>query len=180
MNRQRKSRSVWSLSRRSLVVSVARQRDDIDASCAASKERCSVNMKVMRTTITFFAKSLFEFLYDVNSRKICGKRSDPDRQYVNFYVVGHASDGSEVIVDGAGHLNFTDLPMVSPILGKLLGSGDIDSKKCIEKINLLISIILTANLKAKRKRRYRKKFYPSLDYPNRNATGKRKGINTCG
>jgi len=84
----------------------------------------------------------------VNSRKIYDEaHSDPDRQYVNFYVVSHASDGREVIVDGAEHLNFTDLPMVSPIWGKILGSGDIDAKKCIEKINMLLLNYFDSRLK---------------------------------
>jgi len=130
------------------VVSVARQRDDIDAVIDLEGTMFSEYEGYENNDYIFCEEPFQVPLLDVNSRKIYDEASsDPDRQYVNFYVVGHASDGSEVIVDGAGHLNFTDLPMVSPILGKLLGSGDIDSKKCIEKINLLMLNYFDSQLK---------------------------------
>jgi hypothetical protein len=40
-----------------------------------------------------------------------------------------------VIINGAGHINFTDLPMFSPFLASQLGTGDVDSRSCIETMN---------------------------------------------
>ncbi len=121
------------------AVSVARQRDDIDAVIDLEGTMLGEYAGYENNDYLFLKETYSVPILDINSRKIYDEaQSDPDRQYVNFYVVGHAADGREVVIDGAGHLNFTDLPMISPILGKLLGSGDVDAKKCIEKIDSLM------------------------------------------
>lgn len=38
-------------------------------------------------------------------------------------------------IENSGHLNFTDLPRISPFLSEKLGIGTIDSLKCIEIVN---------------------------------------------
>lgn len=38
-------------------------------------------------------------------------------------------------IKGSGHLNFTDLPRISPFLSGMLGVGTIDSTKCINIVN---------------------------------------------
>lgn len=38
-------------------------------------------------------------------------------------------------IKGSGHLNFTDLPRISPFLAGMLGVGSIDSFKCIKIVN---------------------------------------------
>jgi len=62
----------------------------------------------------------------------------PGWQYVNFYVGGNAADYKGVEFHDAGHLNYTDLPLVSPVLAKLLGVGDVDAKTCIENVNKIV------------------------------------------
>ena len=130
------------------AVSVARQRSDIDAVIDLEGTMFSEYEGYTNGEYIFRDDSFDIPLLDVNSRDIYNEAQEyPDRQYVNFFVVEHAIDGHEVVVDGAGHLNFTDLPMVSPILGKLLGSGDVDSKKCLEKINSLMLNYFDSKLK---------------------------------
>lgn len=78
-------------------------------------------------------------LLDVNSRKIYEEaKALPGREYINFYVGERAADFHEVIFNGAGHLNFTDLPMVSPVLARLLGVGDVDARACMENVNEMV------------------------------------------
>lgn len=57
--------------------------------------------------------------------------------YVNFYVGEHAADFREVVFNDAAHLNFTDLPLVSPFFAKLLGVGSVDAGKCIASLQRL-------------------------------------------
>jgi dienelactone hydrolase len=38
-------------------------------------------------------------------------------------------------IKNSGHLNFTDLPRISPFLAKMLGIGTIDSLECIKIVN---------------------------------------------
>lgn len=59
-------------------------------------------------------------------------------EYVNDFVGRNAVNYREVIFDDAGHLNFTDLPLYSPILAGLLGVGEVDAKECIENVNEVV------------------------------------------
>jgi hypothetical protein len=49
---------------------------------------------------------------------------------------------------GAGHLNFTDLPLFSPILAGILGVGSVDEVKCIEQMNDVVVSFFDCYLKA--------------------------------
>lgn len=62
----------------------------------------------------------------------------PDWQYVNFYLGENALCYRAVAFRDTGHLNFTDLPLVSPVLAKLLGVGEVDAKTCIENVNEVV------------------------------------------
>lgn len=55
--------------------------------------------------------------------------------YNNFYATAHAVEAYETVFLDAGHLNFTDLPLFSPILAGLLGIGSIDERYCITQMN---------------------------------------------
>lgn len=78
-------------------------------------------------------------LLDVNSRaayeQACGYK---DREYVNFYVGKNTKDFKEVVFNDAGHLNFTDLPLVSPVLANMMGTGDVNARTCIENVNEMV------------------------------------------
>lgn len=63
------------------------------------------------------------------------EKEHPEWEYVNDYLGRNAIDYREIVIQDAGHLNFTDLPMVSPFLASLLGVGEADAKACIEQIN---------------------------------------------
>jgi dienelactone hydrolase len=58
--------------------------------------------------------------------------------YPNTAAALNAVDAKDVVVKGSGHLNFTDLPMFSPFLAGLLGTGEVDSRYCIETMNQVI------------------------------------------
>lgn len=73
----------------------------------------------------------------------------PDWQYVNFYVGENAADYRAVAFHDAGHLNFTDLPLVSPILAKMLGVGKVDARTCIENVNEVVLEFFDYYLKGK-------------------------------
>ncbi len=58
--------------------------------------------------------------------------------YANSYVTAHAQDARDIVIKGSGHLNFTDLPLFSPILARLLGTGEVNSRYCVETMNQII------------------------------------------
>ena len=68
-------------------------------------------------------------------------------QYSNTYMHQNAENSYQVVVKGSGHLNFTDLPLVSPFLASLLGTGPVDATYCIETTNALVLEFFDAFLK---------------------------------
>ncbi|MDF2904876.1 MAG: isoform [Herbinix sp.] len=58
--------------------------------------------------------------------------------YANSYASANAFDAREIVIKGSGHLNYTDLPLFSPTLARMLGTGEVDSRYCIETTNQII------------------------------------------
>lgn len=77
-------------------------------------------------------------LYDEIKMPEDFEEKHPDWQYVNFYVGEHAADYMAVAFRDTGHLNFTDLPLASPLLAKLMGVGEVDAKSCMENVNAIV------------------------------------------
>jgi dienelactone hydrolase len=63
------------------------------------------------------------------------------KDYPNMVAYTNALDGYQVVVNGSGHMSFTDLPIISPFLSKLLETSKdvtIDPEYCIETTNQVI------------------------------------------
>lgn len=58
--------------------------------------------------------------------------------YNNLSASAHAIEAYDVVIRGSGHLNFTDLPLFSPALARMLGTGEADSRYCIETMNQIV------------------------------------------
>lgn len=58
--------------------------------------------------------------------------------YVNNHIVENAENGRSVIFKNAGHMNFTDLPMFSPFLASMLGTGEADSEEFMYTVNDIV------------------------------------------
>jgi hypothetical protein len=67
--------------------------------------------------------------------------------YSNFNATQNAICAYETVFMDAGHLNFTDLPLFSPTLAKMLGVGTIDEKYCIETMNKVVLEFFDSYLK---------------------------------
>lgn len=61
---------------------------------------------------------------------------NPD--YANWAAHKNALNSYQVVIKRSGHMNFTDLPIVSPYLANLLGTGNVDARECIETTNKVI------------------------------------------
>ena len=60
--------------------------------------------------------------------------------YVNNAVLESAADGYHTFFAGSAHINFTDLPLLSPALASLLGEsgvGDVDPEACVRQLDAL-------------------------------------------
>ena len=59
-------------------------------------------------------------------------------RYPNDELMRHAVAGFTTTIRGTGHMDFTDLPMLSPVLGNLLGSGERDTAETMTIVNSLV------------------------------------------
>jgi len=67
--------------------------------------------------------------------------------YSNLSASAHATEAHDVVIRGSGHLNFTDLPLFSPALARVLGTGQVDSRYCIETMNQIVLEFFNDTLK---------------------------------
>ena len=67
--------------------------------------------------------------------------------YNNLSASAHAVEAYDTVIRGSGHLNFTDLPLFSPTLARLLGTGEADSRYCIETMNQVVLDFFNHTLK---------------------------------
>lgn len=62
-------------------------------------------------------------------------------EYMNTLATKNGVDAMETVILGAQHLNYTDLPLFAPGLAKLMGTqgtGDVDVRACIQKLDEII------------------------------------------
>jgi pimeloyl-ACP methyl ester carboxylesterase len=67
--------------------------------------------------------------------------------YPNVEVVGHAAEGFSVGIRDSRHMDFTDLPLLSPFLGKMLGSGERSTEETMTIVNSLVLSFFNSYLK---------------------------------
>jgi len=67
--------------------------------------------------------------------------------YNNLSASAHAAEAYDIVIRGSGHLNFTDLPLFSPTLARKLGTGEVDSRYCIETMNQIVLDFFNHTLK---------------------------------
>ncbi len=58
--------------------------------------------------------------------------------YENDILMEHALDGRVVWIQGTEHMDYTDLPLISPFLGSMLGSGSRSTEETMTITNSLI------------------------------------------
>ena len=69
--------------------------------------------------------------------------------YENNVVMENAVCGYRTYIAGTGHMNFTDLPMYSPTLAGMLGTGSVDVEKCMMTVNRITLGFFDSFLKGK-------------------------------
>ena len=127
---------------------IGRERDDIDAvivldGTMLGEEVEYKNNAVVLNDTPYPIPLLNVYAEDhyTNSMKLDGDA------YNNFHATQNAICAYETVFHNAGHLNFTDLPLFSPALAKMLGVGSIDERSCIETMNEVVLEFFNCYLK---------------------------------
>lgn len=58
--------------------------------------------------------------------------------YPNVELMEHAAYGFTTTIKGTKHMDFTDLPLLSPMLGNMLGSGERDTAEVMTIVNSIV------------------------------------------
>lgn len=69
--------------------------------------------------------------------------------YVNKYVLDNAVDAREVHFEGTEHMDFTDLPLLSPTLAGMLGTGSVEPEEFVPELNKTVLNYFDYYLKGK-------------------------------
>ena len=67
--------------------------------------------------------------------------------YPNEVLISGASEGFTTTIRGTKHMDFTDLPLLSPILGKMLGSGERSTQETMSIVNKTVLTFFNCYLK---------------------------------
>ncbi len=78
--------------------------------------------------------------------------------YPNLLIGKYSDKVQNIVMKDAGHLNLTDLPMFSPVLAKYLGTGEVDSRECLESLNGIIREFFDWRLKGTQKPEFKEEY----------------------
>lgn len=125
-------------------VALGRERDDIDAVVDIDgtmlTERISVEDGKYQYIDEPYPVPVLDFTKEVDYNNREQLENENGYAYVNQYVVDNAKDGRTVVFSGAGHMDFTDLPLISPFLASMLdgGESEVDSEEFMPMVNGII------------------------------------------
>lgn len=128
-------------------VTVGREREGIDAVIDLDGTMLGEELGFENGEYQFYEESYPVPLLAIDNEEHYQLSSEAGKLYVNTVVLENAVDSKRTYFAGSGHMNFTDLPLFSPILASLLGTGTIDETECIETMNGIVLTYFNCYLK---------------------------------
>ena len=119
-------------------VTVGRQREDIDAVIDLDGTMLGEQLKFENGCYQYYEEAYPIPLMAIDNEEHYVQGDMLDSLYVNKVVLGNAIDATHTYFIGSGHMNFTDLPLFSPVLSSLLGTGTIDETECVIIMNDIV------------------------------------------
>ena len=119
-------------------VTVGRTREDIDAVIDLDGTMLGEQFSYINGVYDFYDEAYPVPLLSVSNEAHYFEGQELADWYVNSWVLANAKDAKYTYFKGSGHMNFTDLPLFSPILANMLGVGEVDPEECVVKMNKLV------------------------------------------
>ena len=119
-------------------VTVGRTRNDIDAVIDLDGTMLGEELRYENGKLVFYEDAYPVPLLSVDNEEHHLDSSGANGLYVNCVVLENAVDSKYTYFVGSGHMNFTDLPLLSPPLASFLGVGEIDATECITTMNAIV------------------------------------------
>ncbi len=119
-------------------VTVGRTRNDIDAAIDLDGTMLGEELCYENGELVFYEEAYPIPLLSISNEEHHLDSTSVEALYVNNVVLENAIDSKYTYFVGSGHMNFTDLPLLSPPLASFLGVGEIDATECITTMNEII------------------------------------------
>lgn len=123
-------------------VTVGRERSDIDAVvCLDGTMLGEVKGYEDGKNVYYdepYPVPLLDFTKDTDYNEREQYKNEHGYPYVNEYVAENALDCRIVSFADAEHMDFTDLPLISPFLGSMLGHGNVNSEEMMTEVNAIV------------------------------------------
>lgn len=119
-------------------VTIGRIRDDIDAVINLDGTMLGEEFSYVNGVYDFYDEAYPVPLLMISNEPHFVEAQELADWYVNSWVLANAKDAKYTYFKGSGHMNFTDLPLFSPILADMLGIGTVNPKECVIKMNQLV------------------------------------------
>lgn len=119
-------------------VTVGRIRDDIDAVIDLDGTMLGEQLSYENGVYQYYEEPYPVPLLAIDNENHYLEGESAGVLYVNRWVLDHAVDSKHTYFAGSGHMNFTDLPLFSPALASLLGTGTVDETECVKTMNEII------------------------------------------
>lgn len=119
-------------------VTLGRTREDVDAVIDLDGTMLGEEFSYTNGTYEFYEGQYPVPLLAVSNEEHYFEGREIADLYVNIVVLENALDAKYTYFKNSGHMNFTDLPLFSPVLASFLGTGEADPEECIKEMNELI------------------------------------------
>lgn len=119
-------------------VTVGREREDIDAVIDLDGTMLGEQLSYENGSYQYYEEAYPIPLFSIDNEEHYLQGDTIDALYVNNVVLENALDSKHTYFVGSGHMNFTDLPLLSPVLASMLGTGTIDETECVKTMNEII------------------------------------------
>lgn len=119
-------------------VTLGREREDIDAVIDLDGTMLGEQLSYENGSYQYYEEAYPIPLLAIDNEEHYLQEDITDALYVNNVVLENAMDSTHTYFVGSGHMNFTDLPLFSPALASLLGTGTIDETECIKTMNEIV------------------------------------------
>lgn len=121
---------------------VARQRSDIDAVVVLDGTMLGERTEIKDGKHVYISEAypvpVLDFTKESDYNEREQYKDENGYAYVNEYVIKNAVDGKTVVFQNAGHMDFTDLPLISPSIASMLGHGDVNSEEMMNTVNAIV------------------------------------------
>ena len=124
------------------AVSLGRERSDIDAVIDLDGTMLGEIKGVENGKNVYYSEPypvpVLDFTKETDYNDREQYKSEKGYPYVNEYVTDNAKVSKTVVFNGVKHMDFTDLPLISPFLASMLGSGDADHEETLTTVNGIV------------------------------------------